>query len=120
METELLTIEKLSTYLSLKQKNIYAKVEAGDIPHYRIGRLIRFRLDEIDAWLEGCRKNNKPKVEQQKSRKNRRKSSSISNDHFDKVVGNIIDAETDKYYSVDHGKSDRIEGLRKEVNNGII
>ena len=120
METGLLTIERLSDYLNIKVKTLYVKVEAGEIPHYRIGRLIRFRLDEIDAWLESCRNNNCPEVKQQKAKRNRKKSSKRSNNHFDKIVGNIIDEETDKYYSTSYGKSDRIEGHRKEVNNGSI
>jgi excisionase family DNA binding protein len=117
---KLLTISEVAAYLSIKQKTIYAKVEAGEIPHYHIGRLIRFRLDEVNAWLDGCKKENKPGVEQKRIKNNRKKSSSKSNGHFDKIVGNIIDEETNKYYSSNHGKSDRIEGLGKEVNNGSI
>ena len=116
----LLAIKDISEYLDIKQKTLYAKVEAGYIPHYRIGGLIRFRLNEIDAWLEGCRKVNSPETEQRKTKSNRKKSSKRSNNHFDKIVGNIIDEETDKYYSTSYGKSDRIEGHRKEVNNGSI
>lgn len=119
-EGKLLTISEVSTYLSIKQKTIYAKVEAGEIPHYRIGRLIRFRLDEIDAWLGGCKNYNKPEAGQQKTKEKRKKASRRSNEHFDKIVGKIIDAETDKYYSPDYGKSDRSKGLRKEANNGSI
>lgn len=119
-KSNLLTIAEVAAYLSIKQKTIYAKVEAGNIPSYRIGGLIRFRLDEIDAWLEGCRKVNKPETEQRKTKRNRKKSSKRSNNHFDKIVGNIIDAETDKYYSADYGKSDLIEGHRKEVSDGSI
>jgi len=118
METGLITTEKLSIYLSIKVKTIYAKVEAGEIPHYRIGHLIRFRLDEINAWLEGCRRKNQPTVEQQKNK--RRKPSKLSNDHFSKIITKTIDAETDKYYSTEYGKSDRIKGPIKEVNNGSI
>jgi len=120
METGLITTEKLSIYLSIKVKTIYAKVEAGEIPHYRIGRLIRFRLDEIDAWLEGCRKKNQPEAEQQKIKSNRRKSSKRSTDHFSKIITKTIDAETDKYYHTDNGKSDRIKGPKEEVNNGSL
>jgi len=119
-EKKLLTISEVATYLNIKQKTIYAKVEAEEIPHYHIGWLIRFRLDEIDEWLENCRKKNKPEIRQQKTKNNKRKLSSLANSHFDKIVGNIIDSETNKYYSTNHGKSDRIEGPIKEVNHGSI
>jgi excisionase family DNA binding protein len=113
METGLLTIEMLSNYLSIKVKTLYAKVEAGEIPHYRIGGLIRFRLEEIDQWLKGCRNGHKPEAEQNKFRNNR-KSSKLLNNHIDKITRNIIDAETNKYYSIDNGKSDRIKAQGKE------
>lgn len=115
---KLLTIPELAAYLSIKQKTIYSKVEAGEIPHYRIGRLIRFRLDEIDTWLEGCRKKNQPEAESQT--KKRRRTSKRSTDHFSKIITKTIDAETDKYYSTNHGKSDRIEGPKEEINHGSI
>jgi excisionase family DNA binding protein len=117
---KLLTISDVAAYLSIKQKTIYAKVEAGEIPHYHIGRLIRFRIDEIDTWLEGCRKKNQPAAEQQKIKSNRRKSSKCSDDHFSKTITKTIDAETNEYYSIDNGKSDRIKGPKEEVIHGSV
>jgi hypothetical protein len=31
-------------------KTLYALVP--DLPHYRVGKLIRFRKEEIDSWME--------------------------------------------------------------------
>jgi len=119
-ERKYLTISEISKYLSIKEKTVYAKVEAREIPHYRIGRLIRFRLDEIDAWLSDCRNYCKPEVGQPKAKKNRRKASGRTDNHFAKIVAKVIDEETDKYYSPNHGKSDQTKGLRKEVEHGSI
>jgi excisionase family DNA binding protein len=49
---EYLKIEDISAYLSIKTKTLYAMVESGDIPHYRIGRLIRFKIEDVDSWME--------------------------------------------------------------------
>jgi len=119
-QSKLLTISDVSNYLSIKQKTIYAKVEAEEIPCYRIGALIRFRLDEIDEWLKSCRNGCKSEVKQPEARKNRKKSSKLSHNHFDKIAQNIIDAETSKYYHTDNGKSDRIKTRDKEMNYGSI
>jgi excisionase family DNA binding protein len=118
-EKKLLTIVEVAAYLNIKQKTLYLKVESGEIPHYRIGRLIRFRLEEVDTWLMGCRSENRPAIKPQKTER-RRKSSKHLTDHFSKIITKTIDEEVDKYYSAKHGKSDRIEGLRKEVSDGTL
>lgn len=115
----LLSVPELSAYLNIKPKTLYAKAEAGEIPHYRIGRIIRFRLDEIDAWLEECRNSKVPVAAQKNGKKKSR--SRKSSDQISAIVAKAIDEEHGKYYAVDHGKSDRIGGLGKEVHNdGII
>ena len=43
-------IRDLSHYLKVKMKTLYALVP--EIPHYRVGKLIRFRKQEIDSWME--------------------------------------------------------------------
>ena len=119
-QEKLLTVSDVAVYLNIKQKTIYAKVSAGEIPHYKIGALIRFRLNEIDEWLSDCRKKNQPEEAQQKSKHKRRKLSKLPNDHFSRIIAKTIDSETNNYYSNNHGKSDLIEGPKKEINNGSI
>lgn len=48
---ELWDIKALSAYLSIKRSTLYAHIQ--EIPHYKINRLVRFRKEEIDAWLAG-------------------------------------------------------------------
>ncbi|NLW36664.1 MAG: helix-turn-helix domain-containing protein, partial [Syntrophorhabdus aromaticivorans] len=38
---EYLTIQQVADYLSIKPSSLYSKI--AEIPHYRIGRLLRFR-----------------------------------------------------------------------------
>jgi excisionase family DNA binding protein len=120
MESLLFDIKQISQYLNIKEKTIYYKVESGEIPYYRIGGLIRFKKDEIDAWLEACRSKNRQAAAQHKPRNRRRKSSKHSTDRFSKIITKTIDEETNKYYSPRHGKSDRIEGPKQEVQHGSI
>ena len=48
---DLWDVKRLSGYLSVKPSTIYALIERKEIPHYRIGRLVRFKPNEIDEWL---------------------------------------------------------------------
>jgi excisionase family DNA binding protein len=36
---------------------VYAWVERKQIPHYRLGRAVRFQLSELEAWLTQFRVN---------------------------------------------------------------
>ncbi len=48
-----LTVKTLAPYLDIKPSTLYSWVEKGLIPHYKINRCVRFRLDEIEEWLKG-------------------------------------------------------------------
>jgi len=54
---EYLNIKELSEYLGIKTSTLYAKVSAGQIPHYKINRLVRFGKDDIDEWLESQKRD---------------------------------------------------------------
>ena len=47
-----LCVKELSSYLSIKEKTIYSLVGRGEIPCYRIGKLVRFKQEEVDQWLD--------------------------------------------------------------------
>lgn len=49
--TPLLTTADLGQWLKLKEPTIRKKVCYNRIPFVRIGRAIRFRPEEIEAWL---------------------------------------------------------------------
>jgi len=116
-KTGYVTIGKISDHLGIKEKTLYAMVSAGDIPHYRIGRLIRFKKDEIDAWME-TRKVTKvsPDEMTDKILKSIRKPSI----NVDLVVKKVIDQTKSASYTLKNGKPDRIKDLRKEVHDGSL
>jgi excisionase family DNA binding protein len=36
------------------------QARAGTIPHYRLGRYVRFDVEEVFAWLAACREAGRP------------------------------------------------------------
>lgn len=48
---ELLTIEEVAQILRVSDSQVRYWVRLGYIPHIRLGRQIRFRLDDLDRWL---------------------------------------------------------------------
>ena len=51
METDLITIDALAEKLSVSRSWLYQQVERNRIPHYRLGRSIRFNLESVFEWL---------------------------------------------------------------------
>jgi excisionase family DNA binding protein len=50
-----ITVKELSEYLRIKEKTLYYLVQRGQIPHYRVNKIILFKRQEIDTWMEGNR-----------------------------------------------------------------
>lgn len=48
----LMTIEELSEFLKMPINTIYKWTHRNYIPHYKIGKKVRFDLREITSWLE--------------------------------------------------------------------
>ena len=109
-------IADLSSYLKVKVKTIYAMTSG--IPHYRVGKLIRFKKQEIDSWMESKRVKDFDGINKSKNIKG--KKSDKGNIIIDKLIRKAIDQSKKEVYNPCHGKSDRIEGLIKEINNGSI
>lgn len=50
-----LTTDEVLDYLQINLRTIYRLIRAGKLPAVRVGRLWRFRKQDIDAWLIGTR-----------------------------------------------------------------
>jgi hypothetical protein len=50
----------------------------------------------------------------------KREVSESANSHINRLIRKTIDQTKQEDYNLDHGKSDRIEGSRKEVKNGNL
>lgn len=57
-ESRYLNIEQVAAILGVPKSFIYRRTARGHgdpIPHYRIGSHLRFKPDDINAWIEGHR-----------------------------------------------------------------
>jgi excisionase family DNA binding protein len=117
MENGFSRISEISEYLNLKPSTIYAMVAEKRIPHFRIGRLVRFKKSEIDLWMEGNRKEcfDTSQAAKRVLRSARRPARDIN-----KVVKKAIDEAKGVFYTASHGKPDQVKGLGKEVPDGTV
>ncbi len=54
MSNELMTVSEVSALLRVPQSWVYART-SGDgeqIPHLKLGKLLRFRRSEVERWVE--------------------------------------------------------------------
>lgn len=52
LPTAVLDAREAAAYLAVSLGTLYALVRAGELPHTRVGRNLRFRLVDLDAYLE--------------------------------------------------------------------
>ncbi len=48
----LMTVEEIAEYLQVKPSTIYQWTHTGFIPHVKLGNRVRFRLSQVDRWVE--------------------------------------------------------------------
>jgi excisionase family DNA binding protein len=109
-------IRDLSNYLKVKMKTLYALVP--EIPHYRVGKLIRFRKEEIDSWME--HKRGMAYGQGVTSGNHRVRGSGKGNADIGRLIRKAIDQSKDEIYNPYHGKSDRSKGPKKETKHGSL
>ena len=51
-EPILIDVDEATHLLSLSKSYIYREVKAGRIPHKKIGSCIRFRVSELNTWID--------------------------------------------------------------------
>ena len=48
-------VKTAARFLGVSPSLVYAYVERKQIPHYRLGRAVRFRISELEAWRQQFR-----------------------------------------------------------------
>jgi excisionase family DNA binding protein len=107
-----LSIQDLSGYLGIKTSTLYAMVGEKKVPHYKIGRLVRFRRSEIELWMEGNRKECLAPEKPTRETPGQAQRNEID---IDRIVRKAVDGGKGRGYTTPHGKPDQVKGLGKEV-----
>ena len=54
-QEQLMDIREVAKYLRVKDSTVYTWAQEGKLPAFRLGRLWRFRRDDLESWLENKR-----------------------------------------------------------------
>jgi len=111
MEKEFLSVRELSEILNLKADFLYLLVEEGRIPHFRIGRLIRFSPNAIHEWMEGNRREVHYRDKQVREAP---KTSNGTKLYIDSILKKNIAQGKSMGYSKPRETRQEIKGLRKD------
>ncbi len=52
MDDRWLSVEEIATYLGVSKDTIYNWINKKKMPSHKIGRLWKFKKDQVDAWVE--------------------------------------------------------------------
>lgn len=51
MDDRWLSVDEICTHLGLGRDTIYKWIDRKEMPAHRVGRLWKFKKDEVDAWV---------------------------------------------------------------------
>ncbi len=51
MTDRLLSVDEVATFLGVKRDTVYKLIDRNGLPGVKVGRLWKFRQDEIDEWV---------------------------------------------------------------------
>lgn len=52
IEDRWLSVEEISKYLGISNDTVYRWIDKHNMPAHRMGRLWKFKRDQVDAWVE--------------------------------------------------------------------
>ena len=51
MEDRWLSVDEIAKYLGVSRDTVYKWIERKGLPAHKLGRLWKFRIDEVDDWV---------------------------------------------------------------------
>ena len=52
MKDRWLSVDELATYLGVSKDTVYTWISAKGMPAHRLGRLWKFKKEEVDGWVK--------------------------------------------------------------------
>ena len=117
MGSGFLSVNEASNYLGIKTSTLYSMVERKEIPHYRIGRLIKFTKPDLDAFMQEHRVDRVDTEKEAKKILNHARNPKMD---VDALVKKTIAESRGNRYTASHGKPDQSKGLGKEAAHGAL
>ena len=99
----LLTVKELADQLHIKSATLYAWAAGGKIPCVKLHGLVRFRLEDIERWIESCQVPTNPRI-------SHRATSGGSAEDLDRLIAR---AKEQAYHSRRRGNQTDIKSHRK-------
>jgi len=112
-----LTVHDVASLLSVRPSTVYQWASLGQIPHYRLGRIVRFKRKDLEAWVEGFRKERVD--EERKARQILRVTGREAQD-IDRIIKKSIAEVKGNRYTSFLEKPGKDKGLRKEAEHGLV
>jgi len=53
MEDRWLSVDEIAAYLGIKRDTVYKWIADKRMPAHKVGRLWKFRKEEVDEWVKG-------------------------------------------------------------------
>lgn len=50
-----LSLEEIAKHVGCSKDTIRAWIKKGTIPYHKVGRMYKFKISEVDAWIESGR-----------------------------------------------------------------
>jgi excisionase family DNA binding protein len=51
MDDRWFSVEEIAAYLGVKKDTVYKWVRLRGMPAHKVGRLVKFRREEVDEWV---------------------------------------------------------------------
>jgi excisionase family DNA binding protein len=112
-----LTVLDVASLLSVRPSTVYQWVSLGEIPHYRLGRIVRFRRKDLEVWVEGFRKE---RVDGERKAKEILSVIGRETQDIDRIIKKSIAEVKGNRYTSSLEKPGKDKGLRKEAEYGLV